>query len=85
MAIRIHTKTSHSAPDKLTDRLKSHSEEIKQLLRRNTQNAIESGVCGLPWFIATNSAGEKDVFWGFDHLGQVVTFLGLGWLPSPHM
>lgn len=32
-------------------------------------------ICGLA--TVTNSKGEKEGFWGFDHLGQVVEFLGL--------
>ena len=28
-------------------------------------------------FTATNSKGEKESFWGFDHLGQVMDHLGL--------
>jgi hypothetical protein len=27
--------------------------------------------------VCTNAAGEKEGFWGVDHLGQVAQFLGL--------
>lgn len=51
--------------------------EVKDGLMSNTTRAFEAGAFGLPWFDCTNSKGEKDGFWGFDHLGQVVRFLGL--------
>ncbi|KIW03215.1 hypothetical protein, variant [Verruconis gallopava] len=52
--------------------------EVKSLLTKNTELAFEEGAFGLPWFVATNSDGEKDSFWGFDRIGQVVDHLGLG-------
>ncbi|KAI4127606.1 MAG: hypothetical protein LQ347_004530 [Umbilicaria vellea] len=55
----------------------SATPEVKQLLMSNTDKALEEGAFGLPWFAATNSKGEKEYFWGFDHLGQVVDHLGL--------
>ncbi|KAL4910958.1 hypothetical protein BDW74DRAFT_4304 [Aspergillus multicolor] len=51
--------------------------DIKSRLSANTQQAYDSGAFGLPWFECTNSKGEKEGFWGIDHLGQVVDFLGL--------
>ncbi|KAL4810969.1 thioredoxin-like protein [Aspergillus unguis] len=51
--------------------------EIKERLTTNTQQAFDSGAFGLPWFECTNSKGEKEGFWGIDHLGQVIDFLGL--------
>ncbi|KAL4913446.1 thioredoxin-like protein [Aspergillus aurantiobrunneus] len=51
--------------------------EIKSRLSANTQQAFDSGAFGLPWFECINSKGEKEGFWGIDHLGQVVDFLGL--------
>ncbi|KAI9370321.1 thioredoxin-like protein [Aspergillus egyptiacus] len=55
----------------------ANSPEIKSRLTANTQQAFDSGAFGLPWFECTNSKGEKEGFWGVDHLGQVVDFLGL--------
>ncbi|GAB7355203.1 hypothetical protein MBLNU459_g5757t2 [Dothideomycetes sp. NU459] len=49
----------------------------KQMLNKNTEHAIAEGAFGLPWFIATNSKGEVEKHWGFDHLGLVVEHLGL--------
>ncbi|KAL4950708.1 thioredoxin-like protein [Aspergillus filifer] len=51
--------------------------EIKGRLSANTQQAFDAGAFGLPWFECTNTKGEKEGFWGIDHLGQVVDFLGL--------
>ena len=56
---------------------KATSPEIKQLLMENTDEALASGAFGLPWFKATNSKGEEECYWGFDHLGQVCNHLGL--------
>lgn len=55
----------------------SSSDEVKALLRRNTDEAIASGAPGVPWIQATDAQGREEYFWGFDHLGQVVRFLGL--------
>lgn len=38
---------------------------------------MKEGAFGLPWFVATNTRGETDRFWGIDHLGMVVEQLGL--------
>ena len=51
--------------------------EVKALLPANTDRAFKAGAFGLPWFECTNAAGEQQGFWGIDHLGQVVDFLGL--------
>nr|OQO22377.1 hypothetical protein B0A51_10577 [Rachicladosporium sp. CCFEE 5018] len=51
--------------------------EVKKLLNSNTELALQSGAFGLPWFECTNSEGVKKGFWGVDHFGQVVDFLGL--------
>lgn len=72
----------------------SKTDEVKQLLSKNTQDFIDQGAFGLPYFIgesfprdrwnvidecepATNSKGEKEGFWGVDHLGFVIDHLGL--------
>ncbi|KAF9888736.1 hypothetical protein FE257_008311 [Aspergillus nanangensis] len=51
--------------------------ETKALLSANTDQAFKAGAFGLPWFECTNSSGKTEGFWGIDHLGQVVDFLGL--------
>ncbi|EGD94127.1 2-hydroxychromene-2-carboxylate isomerase [Trichophyton tonsurans CBS 112818] len=57
--------------------IKSTTAEIKQKLVSNTDRSVESGAFGLPWMECTNSKGETESFFGVDHLGQVVAFLGL--------
>lgn len=51
--------------------------DVKDRLSANTQRAFEAGAFGLPWFECENSKGEKEGFWGFDHVGMVCRFLGL--------
>lgn len=53
------------------------SPEAKKQLLDNTDRAMKDGAFGIPWFQCENSRGEVEGFWGFDHLGQVVRFLGL--------
>jgi hypothetical protein len=50
----------------------------KSILQKNTDEAFESGAFGLPWMVATNgSSGRVEAFWGVDHIGQVLQFLGI--------
>lgn len=51
--------------------------QVKKMLSANSEQAMEEGAFGLPWFVCENGKGEKEAFWGVDHLGQVVEFLGL--------
>ncbi|RAL08734.1 2-hydroxychromene-2-carboxylate isomerase [Aspergillus homomorphus CBS 101889] len=51
--------------------------EGQALLEANTLRAIEEGAFGLPWLMCTSPAGEREGFWGVDHLGLVAEFLGL--------
>ncbi|OAL26615.1 hypothetical protein AYO20_10039 [Fonsecaea nubica] len=64
---------------------RSTTEEVKSLLKQNTKAAIASGSPGLPWIKAVNGEGQEEFFWGFDHLGQVIRFLGLGATGGPHL
>ena len=57
--------------------VKATSEEVKTALKANTDEALQSGSFGLPWFVATDTMGRTEVFFGFDHIGQVVAHLGL--------
>ena len=50
---------------------------VKKKLTDNSDDAMAAGAFGLPWFVATNSSGEMETFWGVDHMGQVVEHLGL--------
>jgi len=49
----------------------------KEVLMKNTDKALNDGSFGLPWIVAQNSKGEKEGFWGVDHLGQVCEFMDL--------
>lgn len=51
--------------------------EGKERLAKNTDQALADGAFGLPWFVAENERGEKEGFWGVDHVGQLAGFLGL--------
>ena len=53
------------------------SPAVKKRLSENSDLSMAEGAFGLPWFVATNTAGEKETFWGVDHMGQVVEHLGL--------
>jgi 2-hydroxychromene-2-carboxylate isomerase len=53
------------------------SKTAKDALMANTDKAFDDGAFGLPWFRCENTEGKKESFWGFDHLGQVLRFLGL--------
>jgi 2-hydroxychromene-2-carboxylate isomerase len=64
------------------DLVKKHVErmtspEVKKQLITNTERSFNDGAFGLPHFQCENSKGEVEGLWGFDHIGQVVRFLGL--------
>ncbi|KAJ9621113.1 hypothetical protein H2204_012007 [Knufia peltigerae] len=56
---------------------KMSTKQVKTELSSRTQQAYEDGAFGLPWFQCETVDGQKEGFWGFDHMGQVVRFLGL--------
>ncbi|KAH6612469.1 thioredoxin-like protein [Boeremia exigua] len=56
---------------------RTKTDEVKKVLTQNTEKAFKDGAFGLPYFVATNSKGEMEGFWGVDHLGQLTDFLGL--------
>jgi 2-hydroxychromene-2-carboxylate isomerase len=56
---------------------KTGEAEAKKLLTTNTEEAFKSGSFGAPWFEAVNSRGDKLGFWGINHLGLMIEFLGL--------
>lgn len=63
--------------DKLKKSVELAGSVGKSLILKNTELAVNDGAFGLPWMACTNSKGETEGFWGVDHLGQVVDFLGL--------
>ncbi|KZM23109.1 Glutathione transferase [Ascochyta rabiei] len=56
---------------------RAQTDEVKQALTRNTEQAFGHGAFGLPYFVATNAKGETEGFWGVDHMGQLTDHLGL--------
>jgi 2-hydroxychromene-2-carboxylate isomerase len=56
---------------------KATSDEAKNSLSTKTDEALADGAFGLPWFVATNAKGEKECYWGFDHIAQVTDYLSL--------
>ncbi|CAG8902724.1 unnamed protein product [Penicillium egyptiacum] len=55
----------------------SKGTDAKAILDESTQDAIDSGAFGLPWFDCIDAHGVKESFWGIDHLGRLVDFLQL--------
>ncbi|MFO1519070.1 MAG: 2-hydroxychromene-2-carboxylate isomerase [bacterium] len=55
---------------------KSQSPEVKEALKRNTEEAIQKGIFGVPSFEV-----EGELFWGEDRMELLKSFL-LGKLPS---
>ncbi|KAH0606767.1 uncharacterized protein H6S33_003601 [Morchella sextelata] len=49
----------------------------KKGLQDNTKEALECGAFGAPWFVVTNSKGERSVFFGSDRFHYMFAFLGL--------
>lgn len=69
--------TSSIGPE-ITEKVKAMmGKEGKEILARNTDQALEDGAFGLPWFVCVNEEGEKRSFWGVDHLVLVTEFLEL--------
>lgn len=51
--------------------------EGKKMLLENTEEAFQQGAFGLPWMVCENDKGQKEGFWGVDHLGVMLDFLGI--------
>lgn len=51
--------------------------EGKQMLQKNSDLAFAEGAFGLPWMVCENDRGDTEGFWGVDHFGCVLDFLGL--------
>lgn len=51
--------------------------DARRVLQENTDGAFADGAFGLPWFACENDRGDREGFWGVDHLGAVLDFLGL--------
>lgn len=53
------------------------TQEAKDQLTANTQEAFDKGAFGMPWMMCKNTEGNEEGFFGVDSLGQVAAFLGL--------
>jgi 2-hydroxychromene-2-carboxylate isomerase len=54
--------------------------DVKKRLTELTQEALDSGCFGAPWWIIRNARGEEDVFFGSDRWEQIFVFLGEKWV-----
>ncbi|OCL14456.1 DSBA family oxidoreductase [Glonium stellatum] len=82
-----------SKPDLLSQALERHfsaqqvkeiiaganTQEYKQKLLNNTQEAIDKGAFGCPWFWVHNEKGDEEPFFGSDRFHFMWEFLGLPW------
>lgn len=50
-------------------------DEIKNLLKVNTDHAINNGAFGAPFFIVTTADGTQDTFFGSDRFHHIAMFL----------
>ena len=71
---------------------KAQSTKVKDALMRNTEDAVQTGAFGAPWFVvekAANATGpvEKQVFFGSDRMESSGFFLQVKYYgPNPiHM
>jgi len=74
--VLVEVLTSVLGAEETAKILEMVPKEGKELLGKNTDKALADGAFGLPWFVATNAKGEKEAFWGVDHLAQVTEHLG---------
>ena len=58
---------------------------MKKKLSDFTQEALDGGAFGAPWWVITNANGETERFFGSDRWDHVCDFLGekfLGYFPG---
>lgn len=63
--------------DKVAKVMEVAAGEGKKMLLANSDLAFDEGAFGLPWYVAENDKGEREGFWGVDHLGCLLDFMGL--------
>jgi 2-hydroxychromene-2-carboxylate isomerase len=51
------------------------SEEIKNRLRQNTEQAVAAGVFGVPTLVIERAGAPAELFWGFDSFPAITRFL----------
>ena len=55
------------------------STEYKDAIKKNTQEALERGAFGAPWFWVRSAAGVEEPFFGSDRMHMIWEHLGLPW------
>lgn len=69
--------------DEIADALRgAGTDEIKKQLTANTEEAVQRGAFGAPWFWVTNQEGKQEPFFGSDRFTVMWSFLGL---PVEHL
>ncbi|KAF2814602.1 glutathione S-transferase kappa 1 [Mytilinidion resinicola] len=70
----------HFSPNETKAILEGASQQqYKQELSAKTQEALDRGAFGCPWFWVTNAAGVGEPFFGSDRFHFMWEFLGLPW------
>lgn len=54
-------------------------QQFKQKMLDRTQEAVDKGAYGAPWFWVRNGKGEEEPFFGSDRFHYMWEFLGLPW------
>ncbi|GMS93910.1 hypothetical protein PENTCL1PPCAC_16085 [Pristionchus entomophagus] len=52
------------------------SEKVKAIIKKNTDEAVESGCFGAPWTVLTLANGRKEAFFGSDRLHVIGDLMG---------
>jgi glutathione S-transferase kappa 1 len=77
--IRALADCKFSEPE-IKDIMKAASEqEFKQKLLDRTQEVVDKGAFGAPWFWVRNAKGVEEPFFGSDRFPYMWEFLGLPW------
>ncbi|KAI1268389.1 thioredoxin-like protein [Xylariaceae sp. FL1019] len=78
---RVNTPTSSTklfTPEQVSQVLEAaESQEVKDKLKGNVEEALKRGAFGAPWIWVTNEKGSEEPFFGSDRWHYVFGFLGL--------
>lgn len=67
--------------EKVESVMREKAAEVKEGLKKNTEDAVGRGAFGVPWIVVRDEEGREDVVWGVDHLDVVAEMLGGVWPP----
>jgi glutathione S-transferase kappa 1 len=66
---------------------RAQSNQVKDALKRHTEDAVQTGAFGAPWFVVENNqpgSSETQVFFGSDRMESIALFLGVKYYgPNP--